>query len=107
MFSGVDISRGWVCPASGYVPGIRTHSLPPIHETWDTIGYGRQAGSRYPTGMFSSSVLVPVIPWLSENTHCSDSHLHKQQSIFTPCEQLAMNSLTTQCALPTSKSLWG
>ena len=63
--------QGWVCPGIGYVQGIRTLSLPPIHETWDTIGYGRQAGGRYPTGMLSSSVLVPVSPCLSENTHCS------------------------------------
>ena len=55
--------QGQVCPREG--------GLSPTPESWDTTGYDRQAGGTYPSGMISSSVLVPVIPWLSENTHCS------------------------------------
>ena len=49
---------GWVClgvcPRGGYVQGgCIWWVCPPGHWTWDTMGYGWQAGSMHPTGMLS------------------------------------------------------
>ena len=55
------ISRGWVSPEDGWVltpsgvgmsRGMGTHHAH-AHGTWDVMGYGRQAGGAYPSGMLS------------------------------------------------------
>ena len=50
IFRVVGMSRGWVCPGGWLCPGF---GYSPIPQTWHTMGYGQQAGSTHPTGMFS------------------------------------------------------
>ena len=54
--------EGWVCQGDGYSPPRAAISkevgIHPclIHGTWDTTGYGRQAGGMHPTRMLSCFV---------------------------------------------------
>ena len=51
-----------VCFQGGLLPGGSASSggLPTIQDTWDTIGYGQQAGGRQPTRMHSCLLLLFV-----------------------------------------------
>ena len=50
--------RGVLIPYCGYVQGMSVLH-PPIHGTWDTVGYDRQEGNMHPTGMLSCPWIFP------------------------------------------------
>ena len=50
-----SVFGGSVFQSDGYSPP------PPIHGTWDTVGYGRQAGGPHPTGMFPFLLCQPQV----------------------------------------------
>ena len=61
--SGEQYVWGWVClgvcrgGGAGMSRRGGTSPLPRIHGTWDTTGYGRQAGGTHPSGMLSFNLL--------------------------------------------------
>ena len=50
MPKGGSASRGGLHPRGGWA-GLPTEGY--MGDTWDTVGYGQQAGGTRPTGMYS------------------------------------------------------
>ena len=81
MFSHVSVHRAvgvGTHPRMGMSGGGGSVSPHWIHGTWDTTGYGRQAGGPHPTGMLSClclSVSVSASVWVSGSVNAPQKML--------------------------------
>ena len=58
-------SGGMVCIQGGLLPGGGGGETPSPRDTWDTMGYGKQAGGTHPTGMHSCLIFYHYIIYFS------------------------------------------